>query len=114
MKYYLAMWCMSGFESIVDITEHQPEIKDKKKMLHKLKGESFTDVDVVGRTITYMTLRGRFNTDRQYEVYGFMSDIDFDTLKEVSINEPQVLVNSIRETGVCFFDGRNKNKSVIS
>ena len=114
MNYYLAMWCMSGFEAIVDITKYKPDVIEKNNLIKRLKGDKIDEDSFVNRTITQMTLRARFNTDRQYEVYGFMSTMDFDTLKEVSLNKPQVLVDSIREIGVCLFDGRNKNKTVIS
>ncbi len=113
MNYYLAMWCIEGFECVIDITDQQPDIMGKKNLINTLKGDKM-EVDRVNSLINKMKLRARFNTDREYEIYGFMSTIDLDNLKEVSLNTPQVLVDGIRETGYCLFDGRNKVKQLIN
>lgn len=114
MNYYLVSWCNTGFESVIDITKYSPEKIGKSNFVKSLSGEKIGYEEIeLNRMITSLTLRARLNPQRNYEVYAFMSTVDFETIEEVSQQEPQVLVNCIRESGVCLFNGRAETENNV-
>ena len=46
-----------------------------------------------------MIIRARYNSQRQYEIYQFVSDISEDDIKDIFENDPQIIVNFIRKHG---------------
>lgn len=95
-----AVWSNEGFESIVNISEIEADMLNAE-----LTGEPFN-----GRHPTQFLnnaiLRARYNPQRAYEIYGFESTCDFSSLRELTLTDPQLLVNAIREVGHCFFSSR--------
>ena len=114
-RYYLAYWCNEGFESLVDITEYQHW--EKVCLLETIRNsKKESKPNPLGQMIGHMKLRMRFNPQREYELYAFMSnpDIDHKAIEEWSYNDPQSLVNWIRGNGVKIAsDKREKERAKI-
>lgn len=87
---YIAYWDCLGFESIVDLTDH-----DKKAMWAELKGEKPKRLEAV----PYFIMRAKANPQRFPEVWTFQSEIDIDQLLQYSKDYPQALADAIRENG---------------
>lgn len=89
-KKFLAYWDCEGFECIIDITKHERDM-----LMKTIKGEPLTDT--IG--LNHMMLRARYNPQRSPEIWVFTSTVDYDTMKELSQEEPQMLVDLIRKHG---------------
>lgn len=100
MKYWLAMWDEFGFESILNITDCAPEYEAFRVLADESDGNA-----ELNRIIFYMKMRAQFNSQRSYEIYGFKStdDIDDTSLHDWANDNPQSLVDFIRENGVSIF-----------
>lgn len=105
-NYYLAFWSRTGFEAIEDITKYQDWDKNQLFNIIADKGKQACPMNSM---ITYMKLRMRYNPQREYELYAFMSDpeIDLAALKEWADNDPQGMVNWIRANGVKVASDKN-------
>lgn len=98
-KYFLAFWSREGFEAIEDITKYEDWEKNQLFDIIADKGKKACPMNSM---ISYMKLRMRFNPQREYEIYAFMSnpDINLSNIKDWADRDPQSLVNWIRENGV--------------
>lgn len=87
------MWDENGFETLKDCTSWERE-----SFLNTIAGKELTPAPV---NLQAMTMRARFNPQRAYEIYTFNTDesIDEETLWEIARENPQSLVNMIREKG---------------
>lgn len=99
--HYLAMWDMNGLECVIDVTKHLKEVKnhEKKVIWEVLKDENFKDIGPPKIPLNMMILRARYNSQRQYEIYEFMSAMDIDEIKKVFQVSPQSIVDWIRKNG---------------
>lgn len=104
---FLAMWDCNGLECLIDITDLEGDA-----MIAGLKGESFKAPFNIGM----MIMRARFNTQRSYEIYTFEteSDIDYDCVKDMFDNTPQVIVDAVRKNGNKIYSDYSKKEKVIS
>jgi hypothetical protein len=61
-----------------------------------------------------MTMRARFNTERNYEVYAMecAEGITQEDLLDFWDNSPQAAADLTREKGVCVFSNRNKSRPI--
>ncbi len=98
-RNYLAMWDEEGLECLFDITG-----MDGDMMIAKLKGEKFT----APFNLSMMMLRARANSQRHYEIYTFSSDdsIDAEMIKDLFNDNPQFIVDLIREHGNKLYSDR--------
>lgn len=98
-NYFLAFWCCTGFEAVEDITKYQDWDKNQLFNIIADKGKRACPMNSM---ITHMKLRMRFNPQREYELYAFMTDpnIQKEDLAAWSDNDPQGMVNWIRANGV--------------
>ncbi len=99
-KHYLAMWDMLGLECIFDVGAAKEEIENWEKgaIWSTLKEESH------GKKpnpipLQMMLLRARTNSQRSYEIYEFTATMDIDEVKQVFKDDPQIIVDWIRENG---------------
>jgi hypothetical protein len=102
------MWDCNGLECLFDITDIEGD-----SLMAKLKGETYR----VPFNISTMMIRARVNSQRSYEIYAFTTDatMDYDFVKEMFESDPQVIVNSIRETGNKIYSDYKPNvKKVIA
>ena len=111
MKYFLAAWHSEGLESLADITQYAKW--EQQNLLSILKEEKQRP-NPVNQIVFFMTMRARFNPQRNYEVYAFSSDISEEDIEEMFKDYPQSIVNLIREKGVkVFSDVASKRERVI-
>lgn len=103
---FLAMWDCNGLECLFDITD-----VDGDMLMSKLKGETYK----VPYNLSMMMMRARANLQRSYEIYAFTTaDMDYDDVKAMFENDPQVMVNAIREQGHMIHSDYNPRQKVIS
>lgn len=99
-KHYLAMWDMLGLECLFDVDLYMNQYNEweKKKVISILKEERVPEKPPV-IPLQMMLLRARVNSQRAYEIYEFNSTLGYDELKEAFIDNPQPIVEWIRENG---------------
>lgn len=99
-KHYLAMWDMQGLECLFDVDSYMDQYNEweKQKVVSILKEEPIKP-QPKGIPLQMMLLRARVNSQRAYEIYEFNSTIEYDELKEAFNDNPQPIVEWIRENG---------------
>ena len=99
-KHYLAMWDMLGLECLFDVGAHMKMYNEweKQKVVSILKEQRIPD-QPTGIPLQLMILRARANSQRAYEIYEFNSTLKYDELKEAFNDNPQPIVEWIRENG---------------
>lgn len=116
MRYILASWDREGFECLQDITAFHPDMFDKAQLIEVLKGAN-TQPNPMAQQISAMKLRARFNSQRHYEIYVFTTtdDVNFKTVEDWMIADPQSLVDWIRinHTNKIYSDYRPQHKNQI-
>lgn len=119
---FLVYWCDEGLESIIDITEDlaQANLREREMLFDILKDPDAAKINEpqkrISQLIHSMSLRAKFNTQRNYELYCLHTteDITKDQLEGYFNNEPQSTVDLIRERGTHMFgQGAGKRKQVI-
>ena len=99
-KHYLAMWDMQGLECLFDVDLHMNKYNEweKQKVVSILKEEQ-VPIQPQGIPLQMLILRARANSQRSYEIYEFNSTVAYDELKEAFNDNPQPIVEWIRENG---------------
>lgn len=105
LRKYLVMWCNEGLECLLDLTDGEQE-----NILAVLRGETPT----WRNPIQYMILRARVNQQRHYEIYVFETAIPEVSIKEFFKDNPQVIVDAIREVGVQLYSDRKTERDLIT
>lgn len=103
---FVISWDENGLDGIIDITG-----KRQKHTFAILSGGESPDVP----GLTGMFLRARYNPQRNYEIYGLVcdEDIDEEVLRDMFADDPQFIVDMIREKGVKLYSNRVNKKPVI-
>ena len=98
--HYLAMWDMLGLECLYDVDSYMKEFEEweKKKVVSILKEEQ-GPAKPTGIPLQMLILRAKFNSQRAYEIYEFNSTLKYKELKEAFNDNPQPIVEWIRENG---------------
>lgn len=98
-RYFLAYWCNEGFEALEDITKYQHW---EQQQLMDILSEKSPQKNPMNSMISHMKMRMRFNPQREYELYAFMTtpSVDREDLVEWSDRDPQSLVDWIRKNGI--------------
>lgn len=99
------MWCCEGLECLINLTQGEQE-----NIVAILRGEA----PVHRNPLQYMILRAQANMQRYYEIYVFETDIPEVSLREIFEETPQVIVESIRRTGVKIYSARRTQKDLIT
>ena len=109
-RHYLAMWDMYGLEYLFDMTKYneQREQWHKEEVWSVLKDENHKSIEPSGPPLSMMILRARMNSQRRYEIYEFMSDIDHKTIKSLFESDPNFIVEFIRENGLKIYSDYEK------
>ena len=99
-KHYLAMWDCNGLESLHDVGYHMEKYNEweKQKVLSILKEERIPE-QPKGIPLQMLILRARANSQRSYEIYEFNSTLKYKELTEAFNDNPQPIVEWIRENG---------------
>lgn len=94
------MWDIYGLECLFDVDSAMDEHNqwEKEKIVHILKGEE-SPAPPRGIPIQMLILRAKFNSQRRYEIYEFVSTMSYNEIKKTFKTDPQVIVNWIRENG---------------
>ena len=112
---FLFMWDMYGIESIIPISKY--EIWDQTQLMEILKGtQTKAGPNPISSTIFGMTMRARFNTQRQYEIYAIDCDESFteDRWDQMWKDDPQFCADIIREKGIKIHSDRTtRNQKVF-
>lgn len=97
-----------GFEAIIDLTEI-----DTAYVLAKMTGE--TTPQSVGNLLGMLSLRARFNQERDMEVWLIKTseDITLKDLEDLEKEDPQALANLARQGEAVFSSKRRNTKAVI-
>lgn len=97
---YIAMWDTLGLECIYDATAARAEIAqwEKEASWSILKEEEHRKCPMP-IPLQMMILRARMNSQRCYEIYEFNSTMSEKEIIKVFKDDPQVIVNWIRENG---------------
>ena len=114
-KHYLAMWDNQGLECLYDVDLHMNRYNEweKQKVIAILKEERIPALSS-GIPLQMMLLRARVNMQRAYEIYEFNSTMAYDELKEVFNDDPQPIVEWIRENGKkVYSDYVKQNRKMI-
>jgi hypothetical protein len=113
--YFIAFWANDGFEALEEITEY--EHWDNVNLLATIKeSKMVTRPNPMNQMISHMKLRMRFNPQREYELYAFMSteSVDKAALDAWIDSDPQSLVNWIRKNGVKIASDKHETKPRIT
>ena len=94
------MWDCNGLESLHDVGYHMDRYNqwEKQKVVAILKEERIP-ARPTGIPLQMLILRARANSQRSYEIYEFNSTVAYDELKEAFNDNPQPIVECIRENG---------------
>ena len=94
------MWDCNGLESLHDVGYHMDRYNqwEKQKVVSILKEERIP-ARPTGIPLQMLILRARANSQRAYEIYEFNSTVKYDELKEAFNDNPQPIVEWIRENG---------------
>lgn len=114
-KHYLAMWDMLGLESLHDVDLHMIKYNEweKEKVVAILREERIP-TQPSGIPLQMMLLRAKVNSQRAYEIYEFNSTVEYDELKEAFNDNPQPIVEWIRENGKkVYSDYVKQNRKMI-
>jgi hypothetical protein len=109
------MWDMLGLECLYDVDLHMSKYNEweKQKVVAILKEERTPD-QPSGIPLQMMLLRARVNSQRAYEIYEFNSTMGYKELTEVFNDDPQPIVEWIRENGKkVYSDYVKQNRKMI-
>ena len=114
-RHYLAMWDCNGLESLHDVDYHMNRYNEweRQKVVAILKEERIPAMPT-GIPLQMLILRARANSQRAYEIYEFNSTVKYDELKEAFNDNPQPIVEWIRENGKqVYSDYVNQERKMI-
>ena len=96
-RVYICMWDCNGFEVIKDCSSWERE-----SLLNTIAGKELKPAPV---NLHAMTLRARFNPQRNYEIWTLNTeeDLDEDALWSYAEENPQALADLIRKNGKCLY-----------
>jgi hypothetical protein len=99
-KHYLAVWDCNGLESLHDVDYHMDRYNEweKQKVISILKEERIP-ASPLGIPLQMLILRARANSQRSYEIYEFNSTLKYKEITEAFNDNPQPIVEWIRENG---------------
>jgi hypothetical protein len=109
------MWDNQGLECLYDVDLHMNRYNEweKLKVVAILKEEKLPD-NPSAIPLQMMLLRARVNSQRVYEIYEFNSTMGYKELTEVFNDDPQPIVEWIRENGKkVYSDYVKQNRKMI-
>ena len=109
------MWDMEGLECLFDDDYHMDRYSEweKQKVVAILKEEQLP-ARPTGVPLQMLILRAKFNSQRAYEIYEFNSTMGYKELTEVFNDDPQPVVEWIRENGKkVYSDYVKQNRKMI-
>ena len=100
LNNFLVVWDMLGLESIfsVDDALNQIERYEKDTVWKTLKGEPKSEKPNP-IPLQMLIMRARFNSQRNYEIYTFSTDMNMNDVRKIFADDPQPIVEWIRKNG---------------
>jgi hypothetical protein len=94
------MWDMQGLECIFDVDYHMDRYNEweRQQVVAILKEEQIP-ARPTGIPLQMLILRAKANSQRAYEIYEFNSTMGYKELTKVFNDDPQPVVEWIRENG---------------
>lgn len=119
---FLIFWDCYGLESCVDITEHMREGNafEHENLFERIKNPEEDPhnehVHRVNHMINSMSMRARFNPQRNYELYFIhtVKSITTEQFETMFAEDPQSAAELIRERGQQLLSHRSTTERVIS
>jgi hypothetical protein len=110
LNRFLVVYDMLGLESIFDIDHAMETINNYEKQLvwSKLKGEEVEVKKPNPIPLQHILLRARVNLHRSYEIYTFSTSMSMAEVREQFDNDPQPIVNWIRDNGMKIYSDYSK------
>ena len=109
------MWDMEGLECLFDVDYHMDRYSEweKQKVVAILKEEQHP-ARPTGIPLQMLILRAKFNSQRAYEIYEFNSTLAYKEITEAFNDNPQPIVEWIRENGKkVYSDYVKQNRKMI-
>lgn len=108
-EVYILSWDMYGLESCINATRI-----DQVKVWNALADKNERAEDL-GRLMSMLTMRARFNSQRHYEIYSIAVDssITEEDLVEQFKTDPQGMAELIRARGNKIFSDRLEDQRVL-
>jgi len=108
------MWDMTGLESLINVTAimvtHDRWEKDN---VWRILQEKQTDKKPPHVPLERLILRAKVNSQRQYEIYMFESEFTEVDIKQMFEDNPQLIVDTIRQVGHKFYSDRATMKPQV-
>lgn len=103
---YIFMWSCEGIESIVPISQY--EHWDQQQLINRLKEEPIKP-NPLNHIYNSLTMRARFNSHRNYEIYAVdcHSDLTEEFWHQQWKENPQFTADLIRDRGVKLHSDRS-------
>ena len=114
-RNFIAMWDNQGLECIFDVDAEmaQRDAYEKRKLWNILKDEKMLEYRP-GIPLQSMILRAKYNSQRHYEIYQFVTDgLDMDDVKSMFKDSPQFIVDHIRKNGSKIYSDRLEQHRVV-
>ena len=113
-NHYVVMWDRLGLECVFDCNSafHEIENCEKIKIVRIIKEQSHPEKPR-GIPLQMMILRAKMNSHRNYEIYEFVTSMEMSDVKDMFSEDPQTIVDAIREVGYCIYSDRETAKRVI-
>lgn len=108
------MWDMTGLECLINVTKIEKEHEDwEKANVFRILQEDTTSTKPALAPLPQMIMRARYNSQRHYEIYAFVSDIPEADIEEMFESCPQTIVDAIRCTGHEIYSDRVLKKTQV-
>jgi hypothetical protein len=111
---FVAMWDMTGLECLINVSaiekEHEKWEKENVWRILKEQGSTPKPKHI---PLEMLKLRARVNSQRHYEIYAFDSTLSEKYIREMFENDPQVIVDSIRNVGHELYSDRVLKKTQV-
>lgn len=116
LNRFLVVYDMLGLESIFDIDQAMRTVESYEKQLvwSRLNGKELEVKRPNPIPLQQILLRARVNNHRSYEIYTFSTSMSMLEVRKQFDNDPQLIVNWIREYGEKIFSDYKSKQAVIS
>lgn len=108
---FLVVWDVLGLESIFDVDDAMRIIEDyEKESAWKLLKDEPVSKRPNPIPLQMLLMRARVNTQRSYEIYTFNSQFTMNEVRKLFADNPQPIVDWIRENGNKIYSDYSKTK----
>ena len=114
---YIVMWCEEGLEGILTVDHDALALEEQQKIADILSDTYDEDTGTkvlrqLSSNLRMMTLRAGLNSHRNYEIYQIVtsSSVDETMLRQQFHDDPQNMVNLIRQKGSRIYGSSGRSK----